>query len=193
MKKTRSSLIVLSIALSVVACKTTKNQEESSSAHIVELTEPIKVDLPKLKLDTTEGKALKEEAVHDSLVMNITRTPCYGQCPVFSADIYLSGLVIYNGKRFVKNEGFHTARMSADQISSIQKMITSIGYFNLKDEYDSPVTDLPTTYTTASLNGVRKTIKDRVGGPTELKALEKHVQMILDSLTWTAGGGPDRQ
>lgn len=187
MRNSKSYLVILSLMIVFVACKTTKEQEASSapeksieSAKVVVLTEPVKIDIGNLQMEAAK------RASEDSLVMNIKRTPCYGQCPVYTADIYKSGLVVYDGKRFVTNEGLHTATMSKDDLEQIKKMAISIGYFDLEKEYDSPVTDLPTTYTTMNIQGQRKTIKNRVGGPDELKAFERHVQKVLDSLTWTA-------
>ena len=52
-------------------------------------------------------------------------------------------------------------------------------YFNLKDNYMAPVTDLPTTITSVTLDGQTKTISN-YGGCMELDRAEKAPQGLCD-------------
>ena len=172
------------------ACKTSQ-QVSTESTKMMVLTEPVRINIDAIKLDTSRRKEVKVKFAVDSLYLTIRKTPCYGQCPIYTADIYNSGYVVYNGKRFVKNVGLYTGKLSADALKSIRHLARSVNYFGFENEYDSPVTDFPTTYTTLHFNGQQKTIKNRVGGPDELREFENHVQKVLDGVTWTKKGGTE--
>lgn len=189
----RTSIIYISSILLVTAfaaCKTSQQVSTESTKKVV-LTEPIKINIDAIKLDTSMRKVAEVELAIDSLYLTIRKTPCYGKCPIYTADIYNSGYVVYNGKRFVENIGLYTGRLSADALKSIRRLARTVNYFGFENEYDSPATDFPTTYTTMHFNGQRKTIKNRVGGPDELREFENHVQKVLDGVTWTKKGGAE--
>ncbi|MBL4753990.1 MAG: hypothetical protein JKY52_10415 [Flavobacteriales bacterium] len=188
MKITRYYIAICSLLVILAACKTTQQQaaietpeKEVTGAIPVKLVAPVKIDLSGLQLDT----AAKAAVVEDSLFVSIKRTPCYGKCPVYSADIYNSGYVVYNGRRFVKKEGVHLSRLSDDNMNSVKQMIDSVKYFDFENEYDRAVTDFATTYTTVNLNGKNKTVMNRVGGPEALIQFERHIDQILEGLSWT--------
>jgi len=188
MNTKRYHIAALAVLTVLASCKTSKQQEaskapeeETGKVSQVVLTEPIKLNLSGLKIDT----ATKVVSAMDSLFMTIKRTPCYGRCPVYSADIYNSGYVVYNGRRFVKKEGIHISRLSDDEMNSIRHMVERVKYFDFANEYDRPVTDFATTYTTVHLNGKQKTVMNRVGGPEALIQFQNHIDKILEGLSWT--------
>ena len=191
MKISGNYLVAVTIVIVFAACKTTKEQEGSvKGTQKVEAAPPKIIGNKEMVLDLEDKVAdQKEVSALDSLFMTMRKTPCYGRCPIYTASIYNSGYVVYQGKRFVRNEGIHTGRLTEDQMNSIRHMARNVNYFEFNDEYDRPVTDLPTTYTTMHLNGQKKTIKNRVGGPDALRGFENHVQKILDGIVWTKQEG----
>jgi len=189
-KTSISYIIAIFLVAAFSACKTSKPVAEETSRQVV-LTEPLRIKADVIKLDSSMIKAAEAQKAIDTLYLTIRKTPCYGQCPIYTADIYNSGFVVYEGERFVENVGSYTGRLSPDALKSIRHLARTVNYFGFEDEYDSPVTDFPTTYTTMHFNGQRKTIKNRVGGPDELKEFENHVHKVLDGVTWTKKGGSE--
>jgi hypothetical protein len=65
-------------------------------------------------------------------------------------------------------------------------------YFNLKDDYNAPVTDLPTTITSLTLNGRSKTVSNYGGcgfeyegrPPQALCDLEMKIDTVANSAQW---------
>ena len=184
MKTSITYIIAIFLVAAFAACKTSKQVSEETSKKGV-LTEPLRIKADVIKLDSSMIKAAEVERAIDTLYLTIRKTPCYGQCPIYTADIYNSGYVVYEGKRFVENVGLYTGRLSPDALKSIRHLARTVNYFGFENEYDSPVTDFPTTYTTMHFNGQQKTIKNRVGGPDELREFENHVQKVLDGVAWT--------
>ncbi len=156
---------------------------DAEKAQAQAIAAAIKLNSKDLKLDLTELKKRFEAA--DSVYASIKRTPCYGRCPIYEVTIYKSGFVAYNGIRFVERLGQHRSRITQDQLKQIAAKAEEIGYFELNNNYDSPVTDFPTTITVLNVAGKsRKEIKNRVGAPDSLKEYEKFLDELLNGLTW---------
>jgi len=173
--------------------KVEKDHDEEQSAENTSVSIPLPLGEPvKIDLNTKLYSEMEKEAIRarqdDSLFAFIKRTPCYGRCPIYSASFYKSGYVIYRGQRFVEKEGIYASRITQEQLLSITKMARMVNYLNFEKEYDTAVTDFPTTYTFINMNGTKKEVKNRVGGPDELKNFETYLDKILDSTNWTKIG-----
>jgi hypothetical protein len=175
------------------ACKTVEKQEVNSQNAKQEAVQkpasfkpPITKPLPPIKADkaTMATFKLKSDGSGDSLFASIKRTPCYGRCPIYEAKIFSSGFVLYEGKRFVEKEGIFTTWLSEEQLQQITDKANELQFFDLEVEYDSPVTDLPTTYTFIRNGAITKQVKNRVGGPDNLKAYESFLEGMLDAANW---------
>ena len=117
--------------------------------------------------------------VKESLLLSLERTPCFGKCPTYKYMIYTTGRVIYNGFKNVKKIGTYKAQLTKSQIEKIKTNIESSKIFNLKDKYDSKITDIPSTVLIINLDGEKKKIYDRYGAPEELTKFEKLADDIV--------------
>ena len=188
--KTINLLMAAVLVFSSIGCSSSKKQEATvEEKKVPEETQanrtvaPVALSADHLRLDMKEVK--KRFEATDSIYASIKRTPCYGRCPIYEATIYKSGLVIYNGNRFVERLGKHKARLTKDQLSQIADKADAVRYFELENNYDSPATDFPTTITVLKVAGKSKEVKNRVGGPENLKEYEKYLDDLLNGLTWT--------
>lgn len=127
-----------------------------------------------------EKKTTTAAAVEDTKVfLKMQRTPCYGKCPNYTVEISNNGRVNYFGKMFVDFEGQHYGNISTTDVELIKTKIKEVNFFELKDKYDSPATDMPSTIFEATINNQFKKITNRHNGPPELKDLEKLVEEIV--------------
>lgn len=127
-----------------------------------------------------EKKMTTDAVVEDTtLFLKMQRTPCYGKCPSYVVEIFNNGKVSYLGKMFVDYVGQHEATISKSELDLIKTKINEINFFELKDKYDSPATDIPSTIFEVTLNKQFKKITNRHNGPPELKELEKLVEEIV--------------
>ena len=127
------------------------------------------------------------------LLITLERTECLGSCPVYKLTIHGDGSVVYEGKRFVRVTGTRKTTISHQALADLIQAFSAIDYPDLKDSYssihnpdgsESIVTDLPTTYTSLTLNGRRKAVRDYVGAPKELLELERKIDTIAGSKRW---------
>ncbi len=102
-------------------------------------------------------------------VIVFEKTPCYGTCPNYTASIYKSGLVVFEGKRFVDLIGEYKFNLGEDWVKLTINKSKDINFFEMEDRYDGNVTDLPSTYTTINWKGESKKIKARYEIPQGLK------------------------
>ncbi len=119
----------------------------------------------------------------NEIVFSMSKTRCYGKCPVYTIDIYSNGHVIYEGKSNVDKIGRFEKNITQTELSDLKKAFLDSKFFDFEDEYVSNATDLPTTYILFRNNGEEKKIKDYHRAPKELKALEKLLDDIANSTT----------
>lgn len=118
------------------------------------------------------------------LLITLERTPCFGRCPVYFVSVDENGKVEYEGKNFVGTMGKQTAEVSQEKVRELVAEFMRIKYFELNDEYTQPITDLPTTYTSITIDGRTKKVKNYAGAPAELVALEKKIDEVLNTEQW---------
>ncbi len=72
-----------------------------------------------------------------SPVITMERTLCYGRCPAYRIEVYSDGLVIYQGKGFVKTTGEVRDTLSAGQLARLNQCFENADYFTLKSRYEN--------------------------------------------------------
>jgi hypothetical protein len=120
----------------------------------------------------------------DSLFFFLERTPCFGTCKAYRISVYRSGYARYEGRSNVEKEGLHEARIGADTLALLLREAEAMGFFGLKDSYDSQVTDLPSTIVRIVADGRDKRVLARVGTPPAFKAYVEQVERLLLPVAW---------
>ena len=134
-------------------------------------------------------------AADESAAVTLERTPCFGRCPVYSVAIMKSGLVRYEGKRFVADSGADSARIAPAAVESLLAELDRGGYFGFDDRYVSGApacgpyaTDLPSAKTTVDDGNRSKEIQHDHGcshAPATLSSLEKRIDEVAGTSKWT--------
>ena len=123
------------------------------------------------------------------VVITLERTACFGVCPVYTLTIYGDGRIVYEGMRNVRIEGTITTTISEDKIKQLITEFQKIDYFSLKDSYEERnATDMPSAYTSLTVNGKTKTVRHYHGdfnAPKKLTELENKIDLIVNSDEWT--------
>jgi hypothetical protein len=109
----------------------------------------------------------------------IERGPCFGRCPVYSAQIDARGVATTHPRRFTACHEDQTRRLRPAELRRLIAAIDRAHVFALKDEYRARVTDLPSTRVTITRRGRTKTIYDyggeMVGMPQSVKDVERAI------------------
>lgn len=127
-------------------------------------------------------------AVHEDLVIKLERTPCFGNCPVYSLMIKGNGTVIYSGVQFVKITGIQESTISIDAVDQLLMEFEKADYFSFNDSYTKfGKSDMPSANTSISLGGQTKSVNHYLGdltAPKSLTELENKIDEIVNSDQW---------
>lgn len=114
-------------------------------------------------------------------VIELSKSPCYGSCPVFRLVIYEKGIISYEGERNTRRLGLYAKRLSD---TTYQRLLTAFQTTNLwqfKDVYRGQYPDAPTVSITYYEEGDVKTIIGKDGRPTKVLELEAMLDDIANS------------
>lgn len=115
------------------------------------------------------------------------RSPCLGECPVYTVTVYEDGVVEYEGRWHVKREGFVVADGSLQMLRAIRHAFARADFVRLADHSQPRCTDQPTV----KLTYRGRTIKHDHGDPSapeRLFVLEDSIDRILDTRRWVGRG-----
>jgi hypothetical protein len=98
--------------------------------------------------------------------------------------IYESGTVILEAERFIDMEGKFRTQITAEQKQAFIDKANFIGFMDLEDKYDRPITDVPSATTTIRIDGVRKEVYRRANFPRKILDFEKLFDDLLESEDW---------
>ncbi|MCK4750259.1 MAG: hypothetical protein KAT15_24550, partial [Bacteroidales bacterium] len=115
----------------------------------------------------------------ENILIEMEKTPCYGQCPVYSIQIDQMGNGLFKGVENTELVGLYSFHLHDDELIHLKSMFEGIGFFTLEDRYFEYVSDLPTTYITYRSGGKEKKIMDYYGAPKELNNLEKQIETLV--------------
>jgi ankyrin repeat protein len=125
------------------------------------------------------------------VVMTLSRSGCFGNCPSYSIEIRGDGAVLFSGESFVVVTGQHRDHLSAEQVSEILDAFRGAEYLSLKNDYSYSATDNPTYTTSLQVGAVSKSVRDylglEAGMPQAVSDLEETIDRVSDTTKWIKG------
>jgi hypothetical protein len=110
-------------------------------------------------------------------------------CPDYKVTIAGDGTVTYDGRQFVRVSGTHTWKIDPAAVAALAAEMQQAGFFDLQDSYEARVTDNPTTWTSLTVGGRTKRIKDYVAGPAALKQIEAKIDEVSGAQGYVSVNG----
>lgn len=121
---------------------------------------------------TTVSNDNNKAKIPNDFFLSVERTPCYGTCATYKAEVDAKGVVNYYGKRFVANIGSFTKTLKDADLKSLYTLMSGANFSQFQENYDDPgVSDLPTFMIEYQANGKRKKVTARAKYPKELGEL----------------------
>ncbi len=175
---------------------------------MLKLTQTVVVLLLLTTFAAGQQKAIKPTSnaseIPQNTIIKLSRTACFGACPIYTVTIDADGKIIYEGEKFVKKSGRVESHITQEQVKQLVAEIENADYFSLKDKYTDrsdgcPTnwTDSPAAITTIRLGEREKTIvhdygcteRDKGGEsgrvyPHELYELESKIDEIVNTKQW---------
>jgi len=125
----------------------------------------------------------------NSVTIGLKRGSCFGMCPIYTINIHGSGLVEYQGQRFVGAKGLKTATITADSLAKLLGSFDQEQFFALDDRAFENCFDTPYATITISVDGKSKTVTGdecmAISGPKAvLRDLAQKIDDTAGSLQW---------
>jgi len=148
------------------------------------------------------ARGVNHQDVPQDLMITLERTTCYGRCPAYTLTITADGSVVFEGRRFVKQEGVTIkSAITQDQLKRLMAEFERVKFFSLEDDYmNNPRvcveyrTDNPSAFTSIRIDGKSKTVRHYHGcsGPKVPKEITE-LENIIDETVNTAQWLPDKK
>ncbi|WP_298392449.1 DUF6438 domain-containing protein [Flavobacterium sp.] len=71
----------------------------------------------------------------------ISKSPCFGSCPINNIEINKNGDVYFYGARYNSKNGYFKSKIQASVFNAIEKNLKKVNFLNLKDKYAANWTD----------------------------------------------------
>ena len=130
-------------------------------------------------------------------VVSLSRSVCFGMCPVYEVTLYDDGTLEYEGKEYVKSIGHKTTTIDRAAIAKVKQAIANSGIQKLGTHCCDcmEMTDHPSAVIGFDADGTWKTIRDYHGctkTPGTVRELEETLDKLLGTVTFV-GTQEERQ
>ncbi len=172
--------------------ETSEEKEDPSKKEVkrIKNKDPVELDTKELKKKSQglgqKDSSQKERKGGKALFLLHERTPCYGQCPVYTLKVHPDRKAELRVKRSSElDKGHYKGTVPEQKIEAIKEKARSISFFELDKVYDDEnVTDLPSRTTRLQFGGKKHEVRNRYGGPDGLEELEKLIQKLVEENEW---------
>lgn len=129
-------------------------------------------------LDTPKPLKVKES----QKVIEMSKSPCFGNCPEYNITIYETGIATFQGIRNTDRLGLFMKKIGQERVQQIINKCVSANLMQFQDVYKSDVPDLQTVTIVYYEGKEKKTIAGKRERP--LKVLE--IEELLDEIAFSA-------
>jgi ankyrin repeat protein len=161
------------------------------NGHTVTVEFLLDVALLPSELKTNGHAPFPEVKDWNSVKITLSRTACFGSCPVYSIELHGDGTVLYNGKSNVAFIGAHRGLVPAGNVVDLVKLFEKADYYSLREKYDCRASDMPTQTISIEIDGRRKQVIDYCGRNMGMSAAAEQLESDIDRLSgskrWTQG------
>jgi len=133
-----------------------------------------------------QGEATSTETKDftEATVIQMSKGPCFGTCPVYDLTIKGNGEAMLVAKKFMDYEGTFNRTLKQEQVDALIGAFLDANFFEYEDAYTANVTDLPTTWITFTHDGRTKKVKAYYDIPESLVSLIDQVHAVAMDKAW---------
>jgi hypothetical protein len=126
----------------------------------------------------------------DDLTLTLTRTACFGPCPVYTLSVFNDGSAQFDGLAFTDIEGVAVTRLSGEQMAAIADEIVDSNFFQYKVDDQCVVfaTDHPSVKLEILWHGRTRSADVNVGCEKRMTDpiphLSNRIDEIVNTMQW---------
>ncbi|MCB0509269.1 MAG: hypothetical protein KDC82_00810 [Bacteroidetes bacterium] len=123
--------------------------------------------------------------IHASDSIELSRSACFGTCPVYSVQVFADGRVLYEGQRNVQNLGKFSANLEEAEAKLFFEELSQLNWTAYPESYPIDNVDFPQFKLVYQNQELQKTIKANSNAAPELIELAKQIDFMLTKLEYT--------
>ena len=144
------------------------------------------------KYGNTNAQTSKKSSPAKTLLI-FEKKPCFGFCPVYKAEFLSDGHVLVTAQPAAKPKEKVNFRISRKEAQELWQRGEKLGFFNLKDKYESQKTDFPEREITLYKGNRPKKVIYTEGGPEELDVYLTDVAQLVEKNLNVKFGPPEEE
>jgi len=117
-------------------------------------------------------------------LVELSKGPCYGKCPVYALTVYTNGIVAYEGKQFTNREGVFVTKLSDAELRTLKSDLQAAKLNTFLDGYRSKVPDLQTVTITYYSTDYTKTIVGKDSRPEPVMKIQSSLEALEQLPNW---------
>ncbi|MCB0585727.1 MAG: hypothetical protein KDD06_10455 [Phaeodactylibacter sp.] len=124
-------------------------------------------------------------------VIEMTKGPCYGRCPVFTLTVYDKGIVSYKGERYTDRLGTYVKKLEKEDLERLLREFKNANLWQYKDAYRGRIPDMQSVSITYYEGSRKKTVTGKEIRPNSVKWLESLLDQVAQSnIGWVQKEAP---
>ena len=116
-------------------------------------------------------------------VIEMTKGPCYGRCPVFTLTVYDKGIVSYKGERYTDRLGTYVKKLEKEEMERLLREFKNANLWQYKDAYRGRIPDMQSVSISYYEGSRKKTVTGKEIRPNSVKWLESLLDQVAQSNT----------
>lgn len=137
-----------------------------------------------LGLFACKAKKVLTSSEDRTQVLELTKTPCFGECPAFTMKIYSDGFAELDAQLHLSKLGILHQQLDEKTMTSLYDTCKKNDVFALNDKYMERIMDLPTTVLMFSHDGQTKRITGNYQFPQGFKNVVATLMEIVEGDGW---------
>lgn len=130
--------------------------------------------IPKKAVDLTKLEKLVE----------MSKGPCYGRCPVYTLVVYKNGTVTYEGQQNTDRQGLYINEISDSDLKALITQLVDARLHQFQDAYRGRIPDLQTVSITYFGGPYPKKIVGKDGRPEQVMDIQATLEAIANKKGW---------
>jgi len=129
---------------------------------------------------------------HDQDSVELTRSGCFGRCPVYSVKLFASGHVEFEGEAYVCAHGRQVGSVDPRRARELIADIAAVGFFELRWKAGDPTADASRTTMTLRFHGRTRSLHDLFVEPNTPRLIGR-IGSEIDAVAGTGQWLPIRE
>ena len=123
-------------------------------------------------------------------IIEMSKRPCYGRCPVFTLTVYENSIASYEGERYTDRLGTYVKKLEKGQMERLLSEFKRANVWQFRDSYRGRIPDMQSVTITYREGNKKKTITGKEIRPNAVKWLETQLDQLAQSEGWILKEAP---